>query len=227
MAKWRKNKLEYHFEPWYRDLSPRRRTKPTQVITLLTQNLTGGSRPASTFSWWKQTDEGYYIRQKNARMPEYLAATRENYYVVEATSVHRLKFVCPKSRSGPDVDGDSISIYVNPANGQASWACRRCTYFNAKERGGDGRPMWHEISAEFRDELARGGIIPEKNVLIEADELYRAICKNPGSSLYELDRIMNWSRGRSERIINKYLKNRVRLAQSRGKQKGYKIYPIN
>jgi len=225
VAKWRKNRLEYRFEPWH--LPPRIRTKPTQIITLLSQNLSGGTRPVNSFPWTKQTDEGFYIRGVNRRTPEWLAATEENHYVVDASSPYRLMFVCPKSRSGPDFDNDSISIYVNPANGQASWACRRCTYFNAKERGGDGRPRWHEISAEFRDELARGGIIPEKNVLIEADELYRAICKNPGSSLYELDRIMNWSRGRSERIINKYLKNRVRLAQSRGKQKGYKIYPIN
>jgi len=181
----------------------------------------------NSFPWSKQPDEGFYIRGVNRRTPEWLAATEENHYVVDVNSPYRLMFVCPKSRSGPDFDNDSISIYVNPANGQASWACRRCTYFNAKERGGDGRPRWHEIPEELRKELAGADIIPKKDIDIEIEDLYRTIRENPGSSFYELDGVMGWSRGRSERIVNKHLKNRVRIAQSRGKQKGYKIYPIN
>jgi len=84
----------------------------------------------------------------------------------------------------------------------------------------------HTISPELREELARGEIIPQKNVEVEADELYRIICQNPGSSYYELDKLMNWDSdgNKSQRIINKHLANKVKMVEGR-KKKGYKIYP--
>jgi len=99
-------------------------------------------------------------------------------------------------------------------------------FFNSKEYGGDGHAVMHTISPELREELARGEIIPQKNVEVEADELYRIICQNPGSSYYELDKLMNWDSDgdKSQRIINKHLANKVKMVEGR-KKKGYKIYP--
>jgi len=221
--------------------TPRRRGKPTQIISLLTQNLTGDSRPASTFYWWKQPDEGYYIAHDKRALSEHLAESRENYYLVEETSIYRLKFVCPDSRGGPSFNPyplyagskpqtpaniGPISIYINPANGQASWICPKCTFFNSKEYGGDGCVVKHAIPPDLRDELTRGGVIPQKAVELEADELYRIICRNPGSSFYELDHLMGWNSNgdHSQRIINKHLANKVEMVKGRKKQKGYKIY---
>jgi len=219
----------------------KRNTKPTQIISLLTQNPSGGSRPASTFFWWKQPDEDYYIAHDKRALPEHLAESRENYYLVEETSIYRLRFVCPDSGGGPAFNPyplyvgsrpqapasiGPILIYVNPANGQASWICPKCTYFNSKERGGDGHAVMHTISPELREELARGGIIPQTHIEHEADELYHTICKNPGSSYYELDKLMNWDSDgdKSQRIINRYLADKVKMVKGR-KKKGYKIYP--
>jgi len=100
-------------------------------------------------------------------------------------------------------------------------------FLNGRKYGGDGAAVKHVIPEELRQELAGDDIIPKKDIDIEIEGLYRTICKNPGSSFYELDGLMDWSRGRTERIVNKYLKNRVRLALSRGRQKGYKVYPKN
>lgn len=217
---WRPLSIAFPQEP------PRWRIRSTKIMPLLTQNLNGKGRPASTFLWWGQPDEGHYLREYKNGLAEYLAETEENYYVVEETSRYRPRFVCPDS-SKRGVFGGDILIYVNPANGQVSWICPKCTYFNSKERGGDGAAVKHVIPEELRKELAGDDIIPKKDIDIEIEDLYRTICKNPGLSFYELDGAMGWSRGRTERIVNKHLKNRVLLALSRGRQKGYKVYPKN
>lgn len=223
------------------------RIKPTQIASLLTQNPTGGTRPASTFFWWKQPDEGYYIAQAKKGLADFLAETRENYYIVEETSEHRFRFVCPDhSHGGTSFNSyplyvgrkaqypmniGPISIYINPANDQASWICPKCTYLNSKKYLGDGHAVKHTITRELRDVLAKDGIIPAKEYkhadrLAETDKLLEVIRKNPGSSFYELDHLMGWdSDGRiSERIINQQLKNKVDLKKGRKGQKGYKVH---
>jgi hypothetical protein len=89
------DKSKWHEPPSYKNLGGQRIT-PTRIISLLTQNLSGTSRPASTFFWWKQTDEGYYIARAKEGLAEFVAETRENYYLVGENSKHRLKFRCPK-----------------------------------------------------------------------------------------------------------------------------------
>lgn len=225
------------------------RIKPTQITSLLTQNPTGGTRPASTFYWWKQPDEGYYIAQAKKGLADFLAEAHENYYVVDENSEHRLKFICPDhSRSINRYDSSTlwagtddfaarpahigpILIYINPANDQAVWYCPKCSKLNSKKYRGDGHAVKHTITRELRDELARDGIIPAKEYkhadrLAETDKLLEVIRKNPGSSFYELDHLMGWeSDGRnSERIINKHLKNKVDLKKGRGKNKGYMVH---
>jgi hypothetical protein len=205
------------------------RIKPTQIASLLTQNPTGGTRPASTFFWWKQPDEGYYIAQAKKGLADFLAETHENYYVVDENSEHRLKFDCPNHDHGNR--NGAILIYINPANDQASWICPKCSYLNSKKYRGDGHAVKHTIPRPLRDELARDGIIPAKEYkhkdrLAETDKLLEVIRKNPGSSFYELDRLMKWdSDGRiSERIINQQLKNKVDLKKGRKGQKGYMVH---
>jgi hypothetical protein len=241
------------------------RIRPTQIVSLLSQNLSGEGRPASTFYWWKQTDEGYYLAQAKKGLAEFIAETTPNYYCVPQGSKHRLKFKCPdlsksktlysdQLRFGPSAgyggtddhdatayDGDNetsgpadigdILIYINPANDQAIWYCPKCTRLNAEKYGGDGKSVTHPVPRELRDLLAKDGIIPPKEYkykdrLAETDKLLDLIIKNPGMSFYQLDQAMGWdSDGRnSERIINKHLMDKVRLAKGRGKNKGYKVY---
>jgi hypothetical protein len=222
------------------------RIKPTQIVSLLTQNPTGGPRPASTFFWWKQSDEGYYIAKAKQGLAEFLAATKENYYLVEETSIHRLGFKCPDHAHGqtlyglhPRYAGDTdvpahigpILIYINPANDQAVWYCPKCSKLNSKRYGGDDKAVKHTVPRELRDALAEDGIIPPKEYkhadrLAEKDKHLDLIIKNPGMSFYELDHAMGWdSDGRnSERIINKHLKDKIDLRKGRKGNKGYKVY---
>jgi hypothetical protein len=72
------------------------RVTPTQITSLLTQNLNETPRPASTFFWWKQPDEGHYIAKAKEGLAEFIAETRENYYLVPENSRLRRKFRCPE-----------------------------------------------------------------------------------------------------------------------------------
>ena len=222
--------------PTYRNLAGQRVT-PTRITSLLTQNPSGTStRPASTFHWWKQPDEAYYLAEARKNLPQFLANTTENFYIVDENSEQRLKFKCPvhgstgshpmfvgtDSQQMPTSIG-SILIYLNPANDQAVWYCPKCSTFNSK-------PVKHTIPRDLRSELADADIIPTKEYkhkdrLAEKDKLLEVIRENPGSSFYELDHLMNWETdGRnSERIINQHLMDRVDLKKKK-RGKGYQVY---
>jgi hypothetical protein len=168
------------------------RVTPTQIISLLTQNLNDTPRPASTFFWRKQTDEGYYIAKAKEGLAEFIAENRENYYLVDENSKYRLKFRCPKmgksdkehGRLG-DCDEDEVDdadlnkygiswvdyplmnigpilIHVDPDSGQARWICPRCSKENSKKYRGDGKAIKHTVPRALRDALAKDGIIPPK-----------------------------------------------------------------
>lgn len=230
------DKSGWHEPPTYKNLAGQR-VKPTQIISLLTQNPTDGTRPASSFFWWKQPDEDHYVTWARAGMAEFLAETRENYYFVDEHSGHRLRFKCPDPTRGGTLYGShptdigSIAIYINPANGQAFWICPKCTQLNSKKYGGDGRAVKHPISRELRDELARDGVLPakiykHKDRASEKDKLIDVIRRNPGSSFYELDQLMGWGGNgeTSKRVINRHLMNVVDLKKGRKGHKGYKVY---
>jgi len=68
----------------------------TQIISLLTQNPTGGTRSPHFCYNWDQTDEGYYRAQANKGRAEYIASTTPNYYCVPENSLHRGMFKCPE-----------------------------------------------------------------------------------------------------------------------------------
>ncbi|MCK9566774.1 MAG: hypothetical protein M0Q43_12080, partial [Methanothrix sp.] len=175
--------------PSYRNLAGQRVT-PTKITSLLTQNPSGiSTRPASTFHWWKQPDEAYYLAEAKKSLPHFLADTTENFYIVDENSEQRLKFKCPvhgstgshpvfirtDSQQMPTSIG-SILIYINPANDQAVWYCPKCSTFNSKNRGGDGKPVKHTIPRDLRSELADADIIPTKEYkhkdrLAEKDKL--------------------------------------------------------
>ena len=147
------------------------RVTPTQIISLLTQNLNDTPRSASTFFWRKQTDEGYYIAKAKEGLAEFIAETRENYYLVDENSKHRLKFRCPKigksdkgqGRLGdcdeddadfnkygiswtdyPLMDIGPILIHVDPDGDQARWICPRCSKENSKKYREIGRASCRE-----------------------------------------------------------------------------------
>jgi len=242
----------------FRDTSRLHRTilgekiSPTQVISLLSQNLNDTPRPINATPWSTQPDEGYYISELKKGDPEWIATTRENYYCINENSEHRLKFRCPELVKGdresvnqeflngdkdeycilgedswldrPIVDIGDILVYINPANDQAVWHCPRCSKkYNKK--------VTHPLPKNLRTALMKDGTIPSKkyknkNRLEEAPELLKFIIKHGGMSFYELDQAMGWDTdGRtSERIINKQLKDRVELRKSRKGHKGYRVY---
>jgi len=90
--------------PSYKNLAGQRVT-PTRINSLLTQNPGDTYRPSSSFFWWKQTDESYYIAKAKEGLAEFIAETRENYYLVDENSTHRLKFRCPKIGKGDKEQG--------------------------------------------------------------------------------------------------------------------------
>ena len=72
------------------------KVNPTRIISLLSQNLDSIPRQASTFFWWKQPDEGHYIAKAKEGLAEFIAETRENYYLVPENSILRPRFRCPE-----------------------------------------------------------------------------------------------------------------------------------
>lgn len=248
-------------KPNYKNLAGQKVT-PTQVLSLLTQNINGQKRPASTFFWQDQTDEGYYRRAYISGTAQWLAASQPNYYVVDGTSPHRLKFKCPNAPRGtrPTKDDlcdtavpwivrtemptelDDLSIYIDPDNNRARWACPRCTYTSTQDhisieeakvlgvRLSVGRTfaIFHEIPRALRQELADDGIIPGKEYkykdrVAEIPRLLRYVRDNPGPSFYEIDQALGWAHGTAERLLHN-LKDKVVIRKGRKGQKGYRVY---
>lgn len=84
-----------HRTPPYRTITGEK-IKPTQITSLLSQNLEGTSRSPNFCYLWDQTDEGYYKAEAKKGLPEFIAATRENYYYIPEDSGYRGRFKCPK-----------------------------------------------------------------------------------------------------------------------------------
>jgi hypothetical protein len=68
----------------------------TQIISLLTQNPTGGTRSPHFCFKWDQTDEGYYKMKAREGLAEHIADNIPNYYCVPENSPHRWMFKCPE-----------------------------------------------------------------------------------------------------------------------------------
>jgi hypothetical protein len=226
----------------------------------------GPRRPASQIYWWRQPDEGYYTKAVNKNLASFLAETEPNYYVVEGNSKHRLKFKCPHQPKGiphwydwlDDNDElivddnenvelpkemDNISIYIDPDNDRARWACPRCTaeasrkqmsieeckILGHRHQIGDTITIFHDIPRTLRIELASDRIIPGKEYkykdrLNEAPKLLKYIAHNQGKGLNELDNAMEWPHGTAERVITTQLGDKVDLRKGRKGYKGYKAY---
>ncbi len=74
----------------------RPKTPHTKIISLLTQNNSGPSRPASFCHKWDQTDEGYYKAKAKEGLAEFIATTRPNYFWVSEDDSERWMFTCPE-----------------------------------------------------------------------------------------------------------------------------------
>lgn len=207
------------------------RITPTQINSLLTQNLSGISRPASTFPWWKQPDEGYYLSEAKKMLPEFIAETQENYYLIDENSRYRLRFKCPeigksdRNQRGSGVyDSDIGSEEDDNDDYDDSWRCYppigigpilihvdpdsgQARWYCPRCSKGKDIPVKHTIPRGLRDALAKAGLIPKKEYkyndrLSEAPKLLSIITKNPGMSFYELDHAMGWdSDGRNSERI--------------------------
>ena len=71
------------------------RVRPTQIISLLTQNPTGGTRSPHFCYKWDQTDEAFYRAKAKEGLAEFIADTRPNYFCVPHVSTYRHLFKCP------------------------------------------------------------------------------------------------------------------------------------
>lgn len=73
----------------------RPKIKHTQIISLLTQNNSGLTRPANFCYRWDQTDEAFYRGKAKEGLAEFIAETRPNYFCVPYASKYRYLFKCP------------------------------------------------------------------------------------------------------------------------------------
>jgi hypothetical protein len=86
---------EYH-EIFPKCNTPTRpKVKHTQIISLLTQNNSGPTRPANFCYLWDQTDEAFYRGKAKEGLAEFIADTRPNYFCVPCVSTYRHLFKCP------------------------------------------------------------------------------------------------------------------------------------
>jgi len=142
------------------------RVTPTQITSLLTQNLNDTSRPASTFFWWKQPDEGYYIAKNKEGLAEFIADTRENYYCVPENSRLLRRFRCPEM-------GESFKD-----------DCFRLGYFSGEEEDdeGDDEPdgTWRQQFLEQH----RGDILIHVNPDNDQAVFYCPRCSKANSKKY-------------------------------------------
>ena len=71
------------------------RVRPTQIISLLTQNPTGGTRSPHFCYKWDQTDEAFYRGKAKEGLAEHIANTIPDYYCLPESSDHRHLIKCP------------------------------------------------------------------------------------------------------------------------------------
>ena len=74
------------------------RIKPTQISSLLSQNIDDTSRSPNFCYKWDQPDEGYYKARAKEGLAEFIADTRSNYYCVPEGAPLRWMFKCPEQR---------------------------------------------------------------------------------------------------------------------------------
>jgi hypothetical protein len=123
----------------------------------------------------------------------------------------------------PRVHRGDILIHVAPKTGQATYVCPRCTYNNKKIFGGTGHPVKHPIDRDLRKRLEEDGIIPVKEYkykdrTAEVDAIIDVVNMNPrGISYYKIDQGFAWPKGTAERLVKKYLKDRVIIKEKNGK----------
>lgn len=164
-------------------------------------------------------------------LPEFIAETRENYYLIDENSKYRLKFKCPelgksdKTQGGfgvyedgnedEEVDCDDYDdswihyppIGIGPILIHVDPDSGQARWYCPRCSKGKDEPVKHTVSRGLRDALAKAGLIPPKEYkykdrLSEAPKLLSIITKNPGMSFYELDHAMGWdSDGRNSERI--------------------------
>lgn len=71
------------------------RVKPTQISSLLSQNLDDTPRSPNFCYKWDQSDEGYYRARAKEGLAEFIADTLPNYYCVPEGAPYRWAFKCP------------------------------------------------------------------------------------------------------------------------------------
>jgi hypothetical protein len=96
------------------------RVRPTQISSLLSQNLDDTPRSPNFCYKWDQSDEGYYRARAKEGLAEFIAETVPNYYCVPAASPDRWRFKCPDRKklsvSSGRVWGDACDDDVGECN---------------------------------------------------------------------------------------------------------------
>ena len=71
------------------------RVRPTQISSLLSQNLDDTTRSPNFCYKWDQSDEGYYKAKAKRGLAEHIANTIPDYYCLPESSDHRYLIKCP------------------------------------------------------------------------------------------------------------------------------------
>jgi len=153
--------------------------------------------------------EGYYDQvDKSAKWEHIAEIDPECHRIVESIDPARLEFVCPKRKPVKERLLEdpwlqyNITIYINPANGQARWYCPHCN----TGRDPNSYPILHEIRDRATyDRLAEAGILPEhktKNNESRWPELIEFVKANKKKTMNQIDLALNWHPGTTKRILD-------------------------
>ena len=112
--------------------------RPTQISSLLSQNIDGVTRSPNFCYKWDQTDEGYYRAEAKKGLPEFIASTRENYYCIPDVSIYRGRFICPKNEKNL-FQGSGAVEHVNSS---ASYDDDYVPYWYDDENWAPPTPEW-------------------------------------------------------------------------------------
>jgi hypothetical protein len=113
------------------------RVKPTQISSLLSQNLDDTPRSPNFCYKWDQSDEGYYRARAKEGLAEFIADTLPNYYCVPEGAPYRWAFKCPVMKKELEKISAMVRAEGVPDRSQPD-ELEECSYFEDNTDYGSG-----------------------------------------------------------------------------------------
>lgn len=113
------------------------RIKPTQISSLLSQNIDDTPRSPNFCYKWDQPDEGYYKARAKEGLAEFIADTRPNYYCVPEGAPLRWMFKCPELKKELEKISAMVRVEGVPDCSQLDES-DGCSYFEDNSDYGSG-----------------------------------------------------------------------------------------